>query len=261
MQVTPSTYELEFVRSKPSSSNKLLATLPPEDYRRVREQMTVVPMKHRQILYKQGQTIRDVYFPGGGLCSMIKIMDDGAMVEIANAGSDGMIGAWAYLGDDRSTAEVVVQIDSPDALKMPIEAFRAEMERRGALYNRVSRYAQALASHVIQMTACNGIHSLEQRCCRWLLTARDRAGRDDLKLTHEFLAIALGVRRASVTLAIGGLQKAGLIEGGRGMIRITDGPGLERVSCECYSTVKDAFHRFLPEIGDTGSSRLAALTS
>jgi CRP-like cAMP-binding protein len=94
----------------------------------------------------------------------------------------------------------------------------------------------------------NGLHTAEQRCCRWLLMTRDRVGHDDLKLTHEFLAIMLGVRRPTVTLVLHELQRAGLIDAGRATISITNRPGLERAACECYGVVKSTFHRLLPEI-------------
>jgi CRP-like cAMP-binding protein len=129
----------------------------------------------------------------------------------------------------------------------------AEMGRHGAFYNRVIRYHQALAIQIQQTTACNALHSAEQRCCRWLLMTRDRVGSDELKLTHELLAVMLGVRRPTVTLIAGTLQKAGLISNGhRGVINIADRKGLEAASCECYATVKANFARLLPEIPATG---------
>lgn len=229
-------------------ANKLLATLPLEEYRRVFEEVSIVPLKARQPLYRQGQRISDVYFPCSGVCSILKLMQDGAMTEVAAIGNEGMIGSSIYLGDDLSIGDVLVQLDGGDALKMPAGAFIREMERRGAFYDRVIRYSQALAAQLMQMTACNGLHSVEQRCCRWLLMTRDRIGRDDLKITHECLATALGVRRSSITLALGGLQTAGLVETDRAVIRILDRRRLEHVSCECYATLKTSFRRFLPEI-------------
>ena len=125
----------------------------------------------------------------------------------------------------------------------------AEMELRGASFNRVIRYHQAQAIQVQQTTACNALHAAGQRCCRWLLMTWDRVGSDDLKLTHEFLAIMLGVRRPTVTIIAGTLEKARLISNGRrGTINITDRQGLEAACCECYATVKANFVRLLPEI-------------
>jgi len=136
---------------------------------------------------------------------------------------------------------------------MPVAAFLGEMERRGAFYNRVIRYHQALAIQIQQTTACNALHPAEQRCCRWLLMTRDRVATDELKLTHEFLAIMLGVRRPTVALIAGSLEKAGLIANGhRGAIVITDRKKLEAASCECYATVKANFARLLPDMPATG---------
>jgi hypothetical protein len=131
-----------------------------------------------------------------------------------------------------SHTEVIIQVGGDvRAYKMPVVAFRTEMEQRGAFYNVVIRYHQALAIQVRQTTACNALHPAKQRCCRWLLVTRDRMGRDDIKLTHEFLAIMLGVRRPTVTIIAGALQKAGLISGPRCLINIADRKGLEAACC------------------------------
>jgi CRP-like cAMP-binding protein len=228
--------------------NKLLATLPAEDHERIVSQLTVVPFKFKQILHKQDAIIKEIFFPGGGACSLTKIMGHGKVAEIATVGNEGVIGASVFFGDDRSFSETIVQVAEGDGFRMQVEAFVSEMARRGAFYNRVIRYSQALMNQVMQTAVCNGLHSVEQRCCRWLLMTDDRVGRNDLRLTHDFLAIMLGVRRPTVTLIMGDLQKAGLIENGRGTIHIMDRPGLEAASCECYETVKAAFARLLPEM-------------
>jgi CRP-like cAMP-binding protein len=228
--------------------NKLLATLPPEDYRRVVTSASTVPLTFRQVLYKQDQIITDVYFPGGGACSLTKTMADGATAEIATVGNEGALGTSVFFGDNQSFNDLIVQVADGAGLKMPVPAFLAEMELKGAFYNRIIRYSQALMSQVMQTTVCNGLHTAEQRCCRWLMMTRDRVGHDDLKLTHEFVAIMLGVRRPTVTLVLQELQQAGLIDSARGMIKVINRPGLERASCECYGVVKSTFHRLLPEI-------------
>lgn len=233
--------------------NKLLGTLPAEDYQRVLSRLTIVPLKFKQILYKQDEVIEHVFFPGGGACSLTKVMQNGQITEIATIGSEGIIGAGVFFGDSQSFGDTIVQVADGDGFRMTIEAFLAEMDRRGPFYNRVLRYSQALTIQVMQTTVCNGLHSAEQRCCRWLLMTRDRAGSDELALTHEFLAVMLGVRRPTVTLIVHALQQAGLIDTRRGMIQIVDRQRLEAASCECYATVKANFARLLPEIpGPTG---------
>jgi CRP-like cAMP-binding protein len=228
--------------------NRLLATLPPEDYQRILRQLVTVPLKFKQVLYKQDQIIEHVFFPGGGACSLTKVMRDGQVAEIATIGNEGVIGASVFFGDDQSFSETIVQVADGDGFRMPLEAFVAEMARRGPFYNRIIRYSQALMSQVMQTTVCNGLHSVEQRCCRWLLMTSDRVGSTDLRLTHEFLSIMLGVRRPTVTLVMGALQKAGLVENRRGTIHVNDRALLERASCECYATVKANFARLLPEM-------------
>lgn len=228
--------------------NKLLATLPVDDYQRVLTHLTVVPLKFKQILYEQDEIIQHVFFPGGGACSLTKVMQNGQIAEIATIGNEGVIGASVFFGDDQSFSQTIVQVAEGDGFRMPVDAFVTEMARRGAFYNRIIRYSQALMSQVMQTTVCNGLHSVEQRCCRWLLMTYDRVGSNDMRLTHEFLSIMLGVRRPTVTLVMGDLQKAGLVENRRGMIHVTDRDGLERTSCECYATVKANFARLLPEM-------------
>jgi CRP-like cAMP-binding protein len=232
------------------TTNKLLSALPSVDRQRISSFLTVVPAPFKKVFYKQESTIDDVYFPCSGAWSLMKTMDDGGSAEVATVGNEGMIGSSVFFGDRQSHTEVVVQIAGDvDAYKMPIAAFLAEMELRGSFFNRVIRYHQAQSIQIQQTTACNALHPAEQRCCRWLLMSRDRVGSDEMKLTHEFLAVMLGVRRPTVTLVVGALEKAGLVVNGhRGAIKISDRKGLEAASCECYATVKNNFARLLPEI-------------
>jgi CRP-like cAMP-binding protein len=229
-------------------ANKLLAALPPDDYERVLSHLTVVPLTFKQVLYKQDEVIQHVFFPGGGACSLTRVMRNGQIAEIATIGREGVIGSSVFFGDDLSFSETIVQVADGDGFRMPVEAFVTEMSRRGAFYDRITRYSQALMSQVMQTTVCNGLHSVEQRCCRWLLMTYDRVSSNDLRLTHEFLSIMLGVRRPTVTLVMGDLQKTGLVENRRGTIHVIDRAGLELASCECYATVKANFERLLPEM-------------
>jgi CRP-like cAMP-binding protein len=228
--------------------NKLLATLPVDDYERIAAHLTTVPLRFKEVLYKQDALINHIFFPGGGACSLTKVMQDGRVAEIATVGNEGALGISVFFGDDQSFSETIVQVAQGDGYRMPADFFVAEMARRGAFYNRISRYSQALMSQVMQTTVCNGLHSVEQRACRWLLMTLDRVGNDKLRVTQEFMSVMLGVRRPTVTLVIGDLQKAGLIETQRGVIHVANRPGLEQASCECYETVKAAFARLLPEM-------------
>ena len=232
------------------TANKLLSALPQADRQRISSYLTTVPAPFKHEFYKQDGTIDDVYFPCSGAWSLTKTMEDGGTAEVGTIGNEGMIGSSVFFGDRQSHTQAIVQLAGDvDAYKMPVAAFMAEMEQRGAFFNRVIRYHQAQAIQIQQTTACNALHPAEQRCCRWLLMTRDRVGTDELKLTHEFLAIMLGVRRPTVTIIAGTLEKAGLIaNGNRGTINITNRAGLEAACCECYAAVKAHFARLLPEI-------------
>jgi CRP-like cAMP-binding protein len=233
-------------------ANRLLQTLPADEYARIAAQLRVVPMKAKQVFHKQGEPIREVYFPEGGACSLTKVMQDGKVAEIATVGNEGMLGVGVFFGDHVSSGEALVQVPDGAAHTMSVEAFIAEMERRGAFYNRIIRYSQAFMTQIMQTTVCNGLHGVEQRCCRWLLMTHDRVRKDEFQLTHDFMAIMLGVRRPTVTLIAAKLQMEGLIRYRRGFITIADRRGLEKAACECYESVKTNFARLLPELPAIG---------
>lgn len=174
-------------------------------------------------------------------------MNDGRMVEVATVGPEGMVGITIFLGGDVSPGEAFVQVPGGDGQSMPVDAFKRELARRGAFNGVISRYSQALQVLLMQSIACNSLHSVEQRCARWLLMTQDRAGSDHFQLTHEFLGFMLGVRRPTVSLVLGSLDKAGLIQTGTKKITIRNRRRLEATSCECYQVVTDAFNRLLPD--------------
>ena len=231
------------------SANRILASLPAAEFQRIAPHLRSVPMNMKHTFHRQYETIHDVVFPGGGSCSLVKTLRDGHAAEVATIGGEGAIGAGVFFGAPIAECDVFVQVPGPAAYVLSAEAFNAEMERRGEFFNRVVRYNQALMSQIMQTTVCNGLHSAEQRCCRWLLMTHDRAGKDEFSLTHEFLAMMLGVRRPTVTLVAVSLQQAGLIQYRRGAVTIVNRQGLEAASCECYETVKSAWRRLLPEPG------------
>ena len=231
-------------RGRPA--NRLLAALPPADYLRILPSLRLIPMKFKQVLQKHGEKVTTVYFPWGGVCSIVNVMQDGRMVEVATVGREGMIGITAFLGGDLPPGETFIQVPDGDGQAMSVEAFRAEVARNGPFRDLMNRWAQALTAMIMQSTACNGLHTVEERCARWLLMTHDRVDGNEFQLTHEFLAIMLGVRRPSVTLVMGTLHEAGIIDHGRKRTRIVDRRGLEDASCECYAVVKAQFDRLLP---------------
>jgi CRP-like cAMP-binding protein len=168
--------------------NRLLAALPAADYTRILPSLTVVSLKLKTVLHKPGEPIQDVYFPGGGFCSMLTVLLDGSMVEIATIGREGMIGVSAILDDAPVTSTAMVQGATDICYRMKLDAFRREVDRRGAFHELLAHFAQARFGFVAQSTACNAIHSVEQRLARWLLMAQDRMGSDEFPLTQEFVA-------------------------------------------------------------------------
>jgi CRP-like cAMP-binding protein len=236
-------------RSDGRPENGLLAALPAAEYRRLLPLLKVEPLKFKQTLQGRDEKVRDVYFPNGGVCSVTSVMEDGRFVEVATIGKEGLVGALPFLADDKPVGESMVQVPVPDmsAHVMSITAFKHEIDQRSHLYNIVQQWSQAFFAMVMQTVACNGLHTVEERCARWLLQTHDRVGSDEFLLTQEFLAMMLGVRRPSVTIVAGTLQKAGLITYGHKKIQIRDRQGLEAASCECYKVTKAHFDRNLPK--------------
>jgi len=229
----------------PPPANLLLAALPAEVFSRIAPALDVVPLKLKEILHPVGEPIRHVYFPAGGFCSIVTVLADGTMVEVATIGREGALGVSAHGDGGVARAATMVQGAADICYRMTGDRFRDEMRRHDAFYNLVTRFADALVGFVMQSTACNAIHSVEQRLARWLLLAHDRMGRDDFPLTQEFAAMMLGASRPTVTVVAGTLQKAGLITYHRGHVTIVDREHLEEASCECYRAVdallKDVF--------------------
>ena len=230
------------------SENTLLASLPAEDYIRIAGHLIAVPMRAKDRLCKQDAPIEGVYFPGGGACALVKTTEEGHTAQIAVVGAEGAIGVSVFFGLHRHPCDVIVHVAGPGAEILPLRAFSDEMEQRGALYNRIIRYNQALVMQLMQSTACNGLHSATERFAYWLLSTHDRAGLDAFPFTHDFAAMMLGLRRPTVTLIAGGLQAGGIIEYRRGTVRIIDRAGLEAVSCGCYREASITFGRLLPEV-------------
>jgi CRP-like cAMP-binding protein len=194
-------------------------------------------------VHKAGEPVRDVYFPGGGFVSMLTVLEDGTMVEIATVGREGITGLPAALNGDMSVSQTIVQAETDMCYRMPVTAFHEEMDRRGVLYDLVNRYHHALVGMIMQSTACNAIHSVEQRLARWLLMAQDRVEATDFPMTQEFVAMMLGASRPTVTVVAGTLQNAGLITYHRGHATIVDRERLEAAACECYRASTELLKR------------------
>jgi len=219
--------------------NLLLAALPADEYKRIAQSLETIPLKLKSLLHQAGDPVEHVYFPGGGFCSMVTVLKDGGMVEVATIGREGVVGITAVLHSNPVSSTSMVQGETDTCYRMNADVFRREMDQRGVFYELLTHYGQALVGFIMQSTACNAVHSVEQRLARWLLMARDRMGSDEFPLTQEFVAMMLGASRPTVTIVASTLQKAGLITYHRGHLRILDGERLEAASCECYRTTTD----------------------
>jgi CRP-like cAMP-binding protein len=225
----------------------LLGALPDAEYEHLKSRLQIREMGHKQDLGEAGERIDEVHFPVDAVVSILTRMDEGPSVEIATIGNEGVVGLSVALGGTEMNPREVVTVQVPGhVVSMDAGAFREEVARQGALSSLVQRYTLAFFSQVSQQVACNGLHSVEQRCARWLLLTHDRVGTDDFPMTHEFLAQMLGVRRASVTVTAGILQKAGFVEFRRGSVRVVDREGLEGAACECYGVTREVYDRLLP---------------
>ena len=223
-------------RPSPKSRNLLLAALPQDEYDRLRPKLEIVSLKARQVLHSPGAPAKYVYFPRCGFLSSTIVMENGAMVEVATIGREGMSGLSTKgpAGAVPTNTLVVVQGDCDCCYQMAAEDFRREMDDCDAFMERVTHYGEAFLGVVMQSTGCNAAHGVEQRLAKWLLMADDRMEAAEFPLTQEFVAMMLGATRQTVTVVAGELQKAGFITYQRGKIRIVNRKGLEAASCECY---------------------------
>jgi CRP-like cAMP-binding protein len=224
--------------------NRLLDALSAEALERLRPHLEAVSLQADQTIQEPGETAEYVFFPTRGLISMVAMMNDGESVEIGMIGKEGMFSVSAILGDDRPSQRAMVQL-AGSGLRMKSELLREEAKANPQLQALLLRYAQVTLSTAAQSAACNRLHLLEQRCARWLLSAHDRAETDTFSMTHEFLAMMLGVRRPGVTVAAQSLQAGGFITYNHGTMTILDRSGMEAASCECYRYIQDEFKRLL----------------
>jgi CRP-like cAMP-binding protein len=223
--------------------NRFLDRLPAASQRRLVPLLKPVELVYNQVLYEANGPIDHAYFPSGAILSALTVMQDGNIIEVATIGHEGLVGHYGS-GGPTSPHRMVVQLGG-GAHRIGARELQAASEEDRPLAGLLTAYHIAFMAQVSQSVACNGLHRLEQRCCRWLLMARDRVGSDDLRLTHDYLAVMLGARRASVTAALRPLQEAGLVRSTRGVVIILDGAALEARSCECYAVVRDRYDQLL----------------
>lgn len=224
------------------AGNRLLSALPPAEYQRLQPLLEPVSVPFNETVSEPGGPIPYVYFPQTGVFFLITVLSDGAAVEFATVGCEGMVGLPLFLGRETMPSRALCQVEG-QSQRLPAAAFRETVRRSEPLAALLRRYTQALMIQVAQSVACNRLHSIDERCARWLLMTHDRVGADQFALTQEFLAQMLGVRRPSVSTVASRLQRAGLIRYRRGRITVVDRKGLEAAACECYRIVRAEFDR------------------
>jgi CRP-like cAMP-binding protein len=224
--------------------NQILASLPKRELDDISRYVQLVPLRRGQILYEADASIACAYFLNSGLDSVIAIMKNGESTEVALTGRQGFLGSPLCLGIRSTPFRVLVQVPG-EAFAIKAEVFADVVEANETLRELAARFIQAHTVQAMQTAACNRLHPVEQRLARWLLLAQDALGSGDIPLTHEFLAVILGVRRESVTLAIKILENSECLASRRGLLSIADRTQLEQCSCECYQVLRKEFDRLL----------------
>jgi len=226
--------------------NRLLACLPAEDYGLIAAHLAQVDLERGRLLYDPGDPIDVVYFPHDGVISLMTLMENGAAIESATIGREGALGLMAAVAPRQSLSRAIVQTPTR-ASRLSAATLHEAWEKSARIKDLVDRHTEALFGHAIQSVACNALHSVEARFCRWLLTCHDRIANDTVALTQEFLADMLGVQRTTVTAVARTVQEKGAIRYRRGVVDIIDRSVLEQLACECYSVIRRNYERLLPE--------------
>jgi len=220
------------------ASNRLLAALPRTDFQLLAPQLTTLQLAQGTVLYEAGDEVDEVYFPLFGMVSLVAVMRDGKAIETATVGREGVVGAMSGLGLHISWVRAIAQLPA-----FASRVSSAQLRKAAASSKPISdlciQYNEVLLGQARTTAACNALHHIEARFCRWLLQTRDRAESDTINLTQEFLSEMLGVRRTSVTEVASKIQAGGAISYSRGVIKIVDPEALKAMSCECYDTMED----------------------
>ena len=233
--------------------NLLLAALPAADHGLLTPHLAQVELERGKLLYDPGDRIDTVYFPQDGVISLMTLMENGAAIESATIGREGALGLSAAVSPRASLVRAIVQTPCR-SLRISAGPLHEAWEKSPHVRELVDRHGEALFGHAIQSVACNALHSVEARFCRWLLTCHDRISNNTVALTQEFLADMLGVQRTTVTAVARSLQDKGAIRYRRGVVDIVDRGVLAALSCECYAAVRRTYERLLPD-GDAPVDR------
>lgn len=222
------------------SPNRLLAVLPSREYQRLLQYLEPVSLSLGQVLHEPGKRIRHVYFPHDGVISLLSLVSPQKATEVGMVGNEGMVGVSAAFGSGVANLRSLVQ-GAGTATRMSASRLRMECATNAQWNRELLRFSHVLMVQAAQTAVCNRFHKIQARLARWLLVTRDRLHSNKFDLTHQLLAVMLGVRRVGVTVAASALEERGLITYSRGNIRIVDRKGLERAACECYRIVKSVY--------------------
>lgn len=227
-----------------AEQNRLLRTLPLNEYAWLLPRLTPRRLHLKDVLIEPEEPISHAWFLRDGVASIIATEQQGGGVEVGTVGYEGFVGLPLLFEVEAMNTRVIIQVEG-DGWRISRDDFARALDERRAIRSALLRYAAYFTEQMSQSVACNRLHTLEERCARWLLMTHDRVHRTDFELTHEFLAYMLGVRRAGVTVAMGTLQNSGIIRYTRGRIAVLDRAGLEEASCDCYDITQAAFERLL----------------
>jgi CRP-like cAMP-binding protein len=226
------------------TGNRLLNLLPLDEFERLQPLLRKVELSVRDTLYEPHARVEQIYFPTNCVLSAVTIMADGSAIEVATTGNEGMSGLPAFGVIGTSPHRVFAQI-AGKAWQVDATAVSKKLGELSKLREIIARYQEALLFQISQSVACNGLHVIVERCCRWLLMTHDRVDGDEVALTHEFLSFMLGCRRSGITEVLQNLQQQGLIRYGKGKITVLDRDRLEELACECYQNVREEYERML----------------
>jgi CRP-like cAMP-binding protein len=227
-------------------ANRFLAALEPDDFTLLEPHLEGVILRRGTVLYEPGDPIRYTYFPHDAIVSLVDVMEDGRLAEVAIFGCEGLFGLLTAFVSREAFGRYVVLV-SGTASRISLDRLHETIRTCSALQRLVLAYNEALLAQAYHTVACNAVHTVEARCCRWILSTHDRLNQDALPLTHQFLSEMLGVQRSTVSPILRRLQMSGLIEQRRGGIDVIDRAGLERAVCECYRKIRSRFDKFLSD--------------
>lgn len=224
--------------------NRILASLPAGDLASLAPHLTQLDMEKGRLLFDPGDQINTIYFPLDCVISVMTLMESGEAIESVTIGREGAYGLASAISPREALSRAIVQVPGRTC-RISASALHEAWKRSPALQLLIAKHGDALFAHSAQSVACNALHSVEQRFCRWLLSCHDRIDLDTVSLTQEFLADMLGVQRTTVTAVARSLQAKGMIRYRRGIVDVLDRPGLEATSCECYDAVRRVYDRLI----------------